>query len=149
MKLFDIQKYNLNNVYHLTVQVDMNAITNSFNTLMAIYFYRSFKKAVITNFNEFKNNTHPTIDFYLSERHISGNFTISTLDKKFHESCLIVLEELKKTDDDMLQQIKGLYTKDGSKMADYLTKYISQHFLREALAQCSEDKKETLKKAKI
>jgi Na+/phosphate symporter len=149
MELFTIQKYHLHDSYTINIQINFIGITNAFNTLMAIYFSRAFTKAVETNIQDFHDSSYAKADLFFLDQNLSHKFEISTNDEQLHQAYLDMLKKLKNTNVYLLEAVKGLYTKDGNKMKDYLTKYISHYFLSMELEKANNNTKEETKKLKV
>jgi hypothetical protein len=149
MDLFTIQNYQLNGFYTINVNINFTGITNDFNTLMAIHFSRAFTKAIEININDFHNSIYPETDLLFIERTLSYKFEVSTGNEELHRAYLDIFNALKKSSTNLVEEVKGLYSKDGSKMTDYLTKYISSHVLNMELNKAGNNRQKEQKKLKV
>ena len=149
MDLFRIQNYQLNGLYTINVNINFNGITNDFNTLMAIHFSRAFTKAIEMNINDFHKSAYPETDLLFIEQNLSYKFEVSTDNEELHKAYLDMFNQLKKSSVNLVEEVKGLYSKDGSKMTDYLTKYISSHVLNVELKKAGHNLQKEQKKLKI
>jgi hypothetical protein len=134
--------------YTTHIKVNFNGISNAFNTLMAIHFYRSFTKAIEANAKEFHDNYYPNNAFSIFDHELASHLELSTDNQGLYNDYLSMLKSLKESSSNLLDEVKDLYSKDGSKMTNYLTKYISQHFLKVELNKVNHNKKK-IKKPKV
>lgn len=149
MDLFRIQKYKLNGLYTIDVNINFTGITNDFNTLMAVHFSRAFTKAIELNINDFHSTAYPETDLLFIDQNLSYKFEVSTDNEELHKAYLDMFNSLKKSSSNLVEEVKGLYSKDGGKMTDYLTKYISSHVLEIELNKAGNNLQKESKKIKV
>lgn len=149
MELFFIQEYNAQGLSTIYVQINSHGIANEFNIMMSTHFYRAFTKAVEINIKEFHKNyyTDEKLIFFGSES--LSKLEVSTNNLQLHKDYLKIFNQLKSSSNNLLEEVKDLYSKDGSKMTDYLTKYISAQVLKIELNKVDASNGSKQKKLKI
>lgn len=131
------------------MNINFTGITNDFNTLMAVHFSRAFTKAIELNINDFHNTAYPETDLLFIDQNLSYKFEVSTDNEELHKAYLDMFNSLKKSSSNLVEEVKGLYSKDGGKMTDYLTKYISSHVLEIELNKAGNNLQKEPKKLKV
>lgn len=149
MDLLIIKNYQLNGFYTINLNINFSGITEDFNTLMVIHFSRAFTKAIEMNIRDFHNTFYPETDLLFIDQNLSCKFEVSTDSEELHKAYLDMFKELKKSSNNLVEEVKDLYSKDGSKMTNYLTKYISRHVLNMELNKAGNNLQKEQKKLKI